>query len=110
MSTAVSPLQLRLSVKPPCIFALLIVAAAFLGCGGSSGGGSSSSSRDSSSSSSSALNSFTKGVAQGATCVAAGFEFVGYVNNPYDCESMCANKGYEGAWCAGQDTASCYCM
>lgn len=92
------------------IFALLIVSAAFLGCGGSSGGGSYSSSSDSNSSSSSALNSFTRGVAQGATCLAAGFEFVDYVKNPYDCESVCTNNGYTGAWCAGQDTASCYCM
>lgn len=92
------------------LFVALLVAAAFLGCGGSSGGGSYSSSSDSNSSSSSALNSFTRGVAQGAVCLAAGFEFVDYVKNPYDCESVCASKGYEGAWCAGEDTASCYCM
>ena len=89
------------------LFAILIVSAAFLGCGGSGGGGSSSSGRDSSYSSSS---SFARGVTQGALCLSAGFEFVGYVNNPYDCESMCANSGYDGAWCAGEDTASCYCM
>ena len=50
----------------------------------------------------------TRGAGQAITCSALGYTFIGYYSNA-DCPIACGNKGYNGGYCTGTDTVSCYC-
>ncbi len=55
-----------------------------------------------------AVSSAARGFAQGYTCGSNGYVMIGTATSESSCKSKCANAGYKGSYCYG-DQGGCFC-